>query len=111
MMLRRGHVYWARLPGDKRRSVLVLSPAARNEPANDVIVAPLSTVLREGPWHVKLRKGEAGVSQPSIIKCEQITTLRKQIVDEEPLGNAISGTKMRRVERAVLRAIGVPVPE
>ncbi len=40
----RGHVYWARLPGDKRRPVLVLSPAARNEHANDVIVAPLSTV-------------------------------------------------------------------
>ncbi|MFH2005138.1 MAG: type II toxin-antitoxin system PemK/MazF family toxin [bacterium] len=76
-----------------------------------MIVAPLSKVHRKGPWHVSLRKGEAGVSQTSIIKCEQITTLRKQIVDEEPLGNAISAAKMRRVERAVLRAIGVPVPE
>ena len=109
-MLRRGHVYWARLPGDKRRPVLVLSPAARNDHANDVIVAPLSTVIREGPWHVKLRKGEAGVAHPSIIKCEQLTTLRKEIVTDHPLGNALSGTKMRQVERAVLRAIGVPVP-
>lgn len=110
-MLRRGHVYWARLPRDKRRPVLVLSPAARNDHANDVIVAPLSTVMREGPWHVKLRQGEAGVAHPSVIKCEQITTLRKEIVDDKALGKAISGAKMRQVERAVLRAIGVPVPE
>lgn len=110
-MLRRGHVYWARLPGDKRRPVLVLSPAARNDHANDVIVAPLSTVIREGPWHVRLRKGEAGVSHPSIIKCEQITTLRTEIIAGEPRGKAISDAKMRQVERAVLRAIGVPVPE
>ena len=111
-MLRRGRVYWARLPGDKRRPVpvLMLSPAARNDHASDVIVAPLSTVVRDGPWHVKLRKGEGGVSHPSIIKCEQITTLRKAIVDETPLGKPISGAKMRQVERGVLRAIGVPVP-
>ena len=110
-MLRRGHVYWARLPGDKRRPVLVLSPAARNDLANDVIVAPLSTVIRDGPWHVKLRKGEGGVAHPSIVKCEQITTIRKEIVDDKSLGKSVSGARMRQVERAVLRAIGVPVPE
>jgi mRNA-degrading endonuclease toxin of MazEF toxin-antitoxin module len=91
--------------------VVVLSPAARNEHASDVIVVPLSSVLRDGPWHVRLRKGEAGVAQSSIMKCEQITTLRKEIVDDKPLGKAISGAKMRQVERAVLRAIGVPVPQ
>jgi len=110
-MLKRGHIYWASLPGDKKRPVLVLSPAARNERAGDVIIAPLSTVLRDGPWHVRLRKGEAGVTQPSVIKCEQITTLRKEIISSVPLGNALSGARMRSVEMAVLRAIGVPVRE
>ena len=110
-MLKRGHVYWARLPSDKRRPVLVLSPAARNERARDVIVAPLSTVLRQGPWHVRLRRGEAGISQPSIIKCEQITTVRKEIISTEPIGNVLSASRMKAVERAVLRAIGVPVSE
>ncbi len=110
-MLTRGYVYWANFPGDKRRPVLLLSPAARNEHAHDVIVVPLSSVLREGPWHIRLRKGEAGVARPSIIKCEQIATLRKEILSTQPLGNVLSGAKMRRVERAVLRAIGVPVPK
>ncbi len=108
-MLRRGYVYWSSLPGDKRRPILLLSPAARNERASDVVVVPLSTVLREGFWHVRLCKGEAGVAQASIIKCEQITTLRKQLISDEPLGKALSGVKMRQVERSVLRAIGVPV--
>ncbi|OGR12185.1 MAG: hypothetical protein A2341_20860 [Deltaproteobacteria bacterium RIFOXYB12_FULL_58_9] len=108
-MLRRGCVYWANMPGDKRRPVLLMSPEARNERANDVIVVPLSSVLREGPWHVRLRKGEAGIAQASVVKCEQITTLRKDILVSEPLGGPISAGRMSQVERAVLRAIGVPV--
>jgi mRNA-degrading endonuclease toxin of MazEF toxin-antitoxin module len=110
-MLERGRVYWTKLPADKRRPAIVLSPEARNARANDVIVAPISPVLRSGPWHVRLRKGEGGVPRASMIKCEQITTLPKVLVSPEPLGQPISGARMRQVERAVLRAIGVPVPE
>ena len=109
-MLRRGCIHWAMMPGDKRRPVQILSPEARNEHASDVIVAPVSSVLRDGPWHVRLRKGEAGLAKASIIKCEQITTLRKSMLSEQPLGNPLSTGKMGQVERAVLRAIGVPVP-
>jgi mRNA interferase MazF len=98
------------MPGDKRRPVLILSPEARNERASDVIVAPVSSVLRDGPWHVRLRKGEAGLAKSSIIKCEQITTLRKSMLSEQPLGSPLSARKMGQVECAVLRAIGVPVP-
>lgn len=107
--LGRGRLYWARMPGDKRRPVLVLSPDARNRLASDVIVIPLSTVLREGPWHVRLRRGEGGFGQPSTLKCEQITTLRKEALIEQPLGNPLSPRRMAQVERAVLRAIGVPI--
>lgn len=108
-MFRRGCVYWAALPGDKRRPVLLLSPEARNERAHDVIVVPLSTVLREGPWHVRLRRGEGGIRETSIVKCEQITTLPKTLLTMEALGEPLSATRLGQVERAVLRAIGVPV--
>lgn len=107
-MLRRGHIYWARLPGDKRRPVLVVSPEERNALASDVIVVPLSTVLRQGPWHVPLRRHEGGVPLASIAKCEQITTLARDLVDEASLGTAVAPARMREVERAILRAIGVP---
>ena len=52
-MLRRGWLHWAEM--DKRRPVLILSPESRNERASDLIVVPCSSVLRGGPWHVRLR--------------------------------------------------------
>ena len=105
-MLRRGYLYWAAL--DKRRPVLLLSPDARNDKARDVIVIPASTVMREGPWHVRLKKGEGGLSAPSVLLCEQITTVPKDCLDATPLGGPLSSARIGEVERAVLRAIGVP---
>ena len=107
-MLRRGFLYWVRL--DKRRPALILSPDARNEHASDVIVIPASTVLREGPWHVRLRKGEAGILAPSVLKCEQITTLPKSCLEPEALGR-LSPARLSEVEQAVFRAIGIPTPD
>jgi mRNA-degrading endonuclease toxin of MazEF toxin-antitoxin module len=104
---RRGRLYWAGL--DKRRPVLVLSLDARNERANDVIVIPCSTTMREAPTHVRLRRGEGGVPESCMLKCEQITTLPKADVDVTPLGPVLANQRLAEVERAVLRAIGVPV--
>jgi mRNA-degrading endonuclease toxin of MazEF toxin-antitoxin module len=105
---RRGHLYWARL--DKWRPVLVLSPDVRNDRASDVIVVPCSTVMRDAPTHVELRPREGGLPEASVLKCEQITTLHKADLRAGSLGRALSPARLARVERAVLRAIGVPVP-
>jgi len=110
--LRRGHLYWVRIPdepGDKRRPALVVSSDVRNRLANDVIVVPLSTVLREAPTHVRLRAGEGGLRQPSMVKCEQITTLRRDRLLTRALGGTLSRVRMVEIEKAILRAIGVPV--
>ena len=105
---RRGHLYWVNL--DKRRPALVLSPDYRNQYASDIIVVPCSARLRPAPTHVMLRRGQGGLAENSILKCEQITTLSKADVHERALGKALPTTILRAVERAVLRAIGVPVP-
>jgi len=66
---RRGFVYWVRTPdepGGKRRPALVVSPDVRNRLANDVIVVPVSSVIRDAPTHVRLRAREGGLqSSPS----------------------------------------------
>ena len=108
--LGRGRIYWARLPDDRRRPLLVVSPEARKALASDVIVVPISSVLREGPWHVRLAKGEGGLPRASVVKCEQVSTLRKDRIIPQPLGPLLSARRMAAVERGVLRAIGVPVP-
>lgn len=95
---------------DKLRPVLVISPDVRNSLASDVIVIPCSTRLSTAPTHVRLRKGEGGLSAPSVLKCEQITTLHKQDVRKQSLGAPLSVSRVLEVERCVLRAIGVPVP-
>jgi len=104
-VLRRGHLYWARL--DKRRPVLVVSIDARNERANDVMVVPCSTSLRAAPTHVLLAQGEGGLLRPSHSRFEQVTTLPQADV-LEPAMAALGPHRMREVERAILRAIGVP---
>jgi mRNA-degrading endonuclease toxin of MazEF toxin-antitoxin module len=105
---RRGFLYWVSM--DKRRPALVLSPDYRNERANDLIVVPCSSHLREGPTHVTLRRGDGGLTRPSVLKCEQITTVAKIDV-ATPLSQApLTPDLMRAVERAVLRSIGVPIP-
>ena len=104
---RRGSLYWAHI--DKRRPVLVLSINARNERAGDLIVVPCSTTLREAPTHVRLSRGEGGVPQSCMLKCEQITTLSQGDLGGSALGSPLSGARLREIELAVMRAIGIPV--
>jgi mRNA-degrading endonuclease toxin of MazEF toxin-antitoxin module len=106
--LRRGYVYLAKL--DKVRPVLVISPNVRNELASDVIVVPCMSRLSTAPTHVRLRRGEGGVTGASVLKCEQIATLHKDEVRRQPLGGPVPPKKVLEMERAILRAIGVSVP-
>jgi mRNA-degrading endonuclease toxin of MazEF toxin-antitoxin module len=103
---RRGFIYWANL--DKRRPALVISVDARNDRAHDVIVIPCTTRMLESPTHVRLHRAEAGVPLPCVLKCEQIATARKSDIGTLPLGPPLSPARMREVERAVARAIGIP---
>jgi mRNA-degrading endonuclease toxin of MazEF toxin-antitoxin module len=105
--LRRGAVHWVSL--DKRRPAILLSPDVRNRLANDVIVVPCSISARAMAWHVQLRRGEAGLSEACMAKCEQIATVPKTWVDPAELGRLSPG-RMREVELAVLSALGILVP-
>jgi len=109
---RRGSLYWVHVPDEpagKRRPALVVSPDSRNRLASDVIVVPISSVLREAPTHVRLRVREGGLPRPSVAKCEQITTLRRDRLAPRPLGGGLAASRMVEIEKGILRAIGIPV--
>ncbi len=110
---RRGEIYLVRLPGHpadtKNRPALVVSMDIRNRLANDVIVIPLSTTLRPAPTHVELPAGEGGLKEPSVAKCEQVTTLDKSFLLRGPFAGTISSSLMQEIERAIQRAIGVVI--
>ena len=111
-MMRRGCIYRVRLPGEgKWRPALIVSPDRRNERANTVVLVPCSSVLRQGPWHVPLAKGEGGLSAPSVAKCENITTLEKVRVDPRPLGGPLARARLVEIREAILRALDYDVTE
>jgi mRNA-degrading endonuclease toxin of MazEF toxin-antitoxin module len=60
-------------------------------------------------WHVPLRRGEAGLPQACMAKCEQIATVPKSWVDPDEIGSLSRG-RMREVELAVLSALGILLP-
>jgi hypothetical protein len=44
-----------------------------------------------------------------MLRCEQITTLPQEDLDANPLGSPLGGARLREIELAVMRAIGIPV--
>lgn len=105
--MKRGAVHWVSL--DKKRPAIILSPDVRNRLANDLIIVPCSTTARRMTWHVQLRRGEAGLPQACMAKCEQIATIPKSWVEPAELGR-LPAARMREVELAVLSALGILVP-
>ena len=88
---------------------MIVSLDVRNRLANDIIAVPISTTLRTSPTHVELTKGEGGLEQTSMAKCEQITILNKTFLFRGPFSGTISPMKMNEVERAIQRAVGIVI--
>ena len=105
--MNRGMLYWVELPDDKRRPALIISPAMRNEAAKTVLVVPISSQLRFGPWHVALRSGEAGLHKSSVAKCEDVQPVRRELFNPRPIGGPLSAERMREIEGAVMSALGI----
>jgi mRNA-degrading endonuclease toxin of MazEF toxin-antitoxin module len=71
------------------------------------IVVGTSLLVAEG--HVPLRRGEGGLPEASMAKCEQVTTLHKSDVEAEEIG-ALSPARMREIEHALLSAVAIDDP-
>lgn len=90
----RGEIWFAQLATDPpqkgRRPVLIVSSEARNRhaKADTVLVAPLSTSVHkaDSPTHLLLLGGETGLQEDSIVRAEDITTIRKASLIEPRLG-------------------------
>ena len=108
---KRGELYLVNLPSKpkdiKNRPALVVSLDIRNKLANDIIVVPLSTNLKQSPTHVLLQEGEGELSNASMAKCEQVTTIDKQLLATGPFAGKIGNEKIKEIEKAIMIAIGV----
>lgn len=100
---RRGEVCLVGL--DKERPALILSSNSLNAHSLDVCVLPISTAEhRAFSLRPKVKAGEGGLDRESWIKCDQPTTLEKQLVIYPPLGR-LSPASMEKVGVAVKAAL------
>ena len=88
------------------RPVLIVQNNIGNFFSETVIVVPLTTSLKkELPTHVAVGQGE-GLTEKSIILCEQITTVSLYQL-EKKIGEVTSQNTIREIEQALAIAIGL----
>jgi mRNA interferase MazF len=91
----------------KMRPAIIVSPNVRNRWASHVLVIPVSTKVKPASTHVVLDRGEGGLPQTSVAKCEQVTSLDKVLLEARPLGGLLSEDRIRQLEEALLIALGI----
>ena len=100
---RRGEVCLVDL--DKERPALILSSDILNAHSLDVCIVPISSAEHKAfSLRPKLKGGEAGLKYDSWVKCDQPTTIEKDLVVYPPLGS-LSPASMKTVEAAVKDAL------
>lgn len=105
--MNRGMIYWVELTDDKRRPALIVSPLIRNTATNTVLIAPISSQLRFGPWHVALKAGEGGLLRSSVVKCGDVQPVRRELFNPRPIGGPLSAARLEEIDRALMSALGI----
>lgn len=103
--MKRGEVRWYRFaPPDKRRPVLLLTRDAILEYLGDVIVAPITSTIRDIPSEVRLDQ-EDGMPHDCAVNCDHLQTVSKSRLG--PLVTTLSAAKIREVAMAIAFALGL----
>jgi mRNA-degrading endonuclease toxin of MazEF toxin-antitoxin module len=103
---RRGEVYLVRL-GTKRRPAIILSIGALNRHALDVCVVGLTTVEHARfSMRVPIRAGEAGLNSNCWAKCDQVTTLDKNLLQHPAIGR-LSAATLQKIQDQVRISLGL----
>lgn len=113
---RRGEIWSVFTPGQPRdphqpRPALIISDDVRNRIADDLIVIPIFSEASVGPTHVGLVRGSGGIRRESVLFCEEVTTIHRDFLARGPWGARVEQDLLRRVVRAVRRALGDVVLE
>ena len=111
-MIRQGAVYWLHFgppegsaPAGRRPAVVVQQDCFNNSEISTVVVAAITRNLRLAgmPGNVRLRRGEGGLPQKSVVNVSQLRT-----VDRQELGEGIGVLDDKRI-RDILRGIALVV--
>jgi mRNA-degrading endonuclease toxin of MazEF toxin-antitoxin module len=106
MTVSRGEIYYAGMPNHpKQRPAVILTANWLSRHSLDVMVVPITSVERPPfPTRVELRPGEGGLKMRSWAKCDQVTTVPKNLFSERPIGR-LGPERIRQIEEAVRLAL------
>jgi mRNA interferase MazF len=107
--MHQGDLYWLRFDGDgsepsgRRPAVVVQHDRYNLSTIRTTVVAAVTSNLRLGakPGNVRLARGEANLSKPSVVNVTQLVT-----VDRGRLGDRIGTLRPQRLHE-VLRGLGL----
>ena len=108
MTAKRGEVFLVAIPGQsKPRPAVILAADWLGQYALDISVVPITSVPRANfPTRVELPVGEGGLKKTSWAKCDQVTTVPRDLLMSPAFGR-VSTDKMEAIEQAVRSALGL----
>lgn len=103
--MKRGEIWWAELDAPvKKRPVLLLSRDEAYAVRSLVIVAPVTTRIRDIPVEVRLSP-EDGMPHECVVNLDTITTIPKDCLSSRI--TVLNSRKMNEVEEAIRFALGM----
>lgn len=100
MTVRRGDVWYADVPGDKRRPVVVLTRDSVLAHLTTILVAPVTTRIRNIPTEVPL----SGLPRACVANLDNITPLPRAVLSRQ--AGHLSSDEMAALCSAARFAIG-----
>lgn len=115
MVIRQGEVYWLHLfgigsePAGRRPAIIVQADHFNRSAINTAVVAAITSNLRLGemPGNVRLRKGEAGLPQPSVVNVSQLRTVDRSRLSER-IGT-VGDERLAQILRGLALVLGIEI--
>ena len=102
----RGDIVWAQLgPPAGRRPVCVLTRDAAIEVLTGITCAPITRTIRGIASEVEIGPTE-GLTESSVIACDNLVTIPTAALDEEPVGHLGLGARVD-LDRALRYALDI----
>ena len=104
--MRRGEIYWARLPPPSgRRPVLVVTRNGVLDARTSVTVAPVTRTIRAIPSELSLGRGH-GLRAASVANCDSLQTIPKALLGSHPIG-LLTPLELVELDDALRFALGI----
>lgn len=104
--MRRGEIYWARLPPPSgRRPVLVVTRTGVLDARTSITVVPVTRTIRAIPSELPLGRGN-GLRAKSVANCDTLQTVPKALLGPRPIGR-LTPLELIQLDGALRFALGI----